>query len=104
MKLLFENWRNFTQTLLNEVSFEQAKNDSLYGKATEKMLKGYLYDLPGEGMPDFFQRLKAGDETTVKAYNALLSEIRSYLLALVPNDIPEDSQKGQALLWVIRAV
>ena len=102
MKLLFENWRNFTQTLLNEVSFEQAKNDSLYGKATEKMLKGYLYDLPGEGMPDFFQRLKAGDENIVKAYNVLLNDLRKYLLALVPADIPEDSQKGQALLWVIR--
>ena len=99
MKLLFENWRKY---LLNEVSFEQAKEQSLYGKATEKILKGYLYDLPGEGMPDFFQRLKAGDKTTVGAYNILLSDLRSYLLALIPNDIPEDSQKGQALLWVIR--
>ena len=104
MKLLLENWRKY---LLNEVSFEQAKNDSLAGKVTEKMLKGWLYGLGGGGstageMQDFFQKLKDGDETIVKAYNVLLKDLRSDLLGLVSHDIPEDSQKGQALLWVIR--
>ena len=40
------------------------------------------------------ERLKDGDETTLKAYNVLLSDLRSYLLALVPADIPEDAPEA----------
>ena len=107
MKLLFENWRKYTQTLLNEISLEQAKEQSLYGKATDKMLKGYLYGVglgssTAEEKQDFFQNLKDGDKTTVKAYNVLLDDLREKLLSLIADDIPEDNQKGQALLWIIR--
>ena len=86
MKLLFENWRQYTKTLLTEVSFEDAKK-SFDSKKTLKIIKNYVYE----------KNLAAGP----KQYDNYLFNFKDWILALIPEDLT-DNQKGLSVLWLIK--
>ncbi len=110
MKLLLENWRRYTTSLINEdliiESLEQAEN-SVLNRAT-KLIKGWVYSHDKESY-DFIEQKT--QEAMVK-FNppfeiAFGWKIGGYFILtvlknrLVPEDI-EDNQKKVALMWVYR--
>ena len=86
MKLLFENWRQYTKTLLTEVSFEDAKKN-FDSKKTLKIIKNYVYE----------KNLAAGP----KQYDNYLFTFKDWILSLIPEDLT-DNQKGLSVLWLIK--
>ena len=86
MLLTFRQLKNIVnESLLREVSFAHAKA-MLDSKNVQKIIKGYNYD---RGFP--------ADNELAKQ----LQTLKAGVLAVVPNDI-EDTQKAQAVIWIIR--
>lgn len=95
--------RLINETLLLEVSFEQAKQ-SLWSNNTRKIVKGWYFDrqvrmlgVDADVVRDIFRTNPADFEYQI---NNRLKRYHAQILNLLPDDI-SDGQKGQALLWLI---
>jgi len=86
VKLLFENWRNYTnpQLLVERDTEADAKED--LKKASEALVRGYNFDQGQE--PDFSVQPQARD-------------FRKYLLDLIPDDLT-DNQRAQSIRWLVK--
>ena len=75
------------ETLLNEVSFEDAKK-SLFSKSTKKIIRNFNYN-SGKDPDDMM--------------DSHLSSLSEKILDNIPDDI-EDKQKALSLLWILKIV
>jgi hypothetical protein len=116
MKLIFENWRRYTATLLNEdlliESLAQAE-DSVIKRAT-KLIKGWAYNIDKTAYDYIEQKAKKDleDEWGADSFDQIKDYAFSWSIGghlifaiiknmLIPNDITE-TQKKVAFLWTYR--
>jgi len=102
---LTESWRNYlNEELLVEVSFEDAK-ENLW-KAAQKIVSGHYYDKWGKPPEGSFSHMNtsawlAEPDKYDPKWRRAAQGYEGLMLQTVPDDL-EDSQRGAALLWLIR--